>query len=145
MKKLILITCLLLVSVFAFSQWTWQNPLSQGNPLRSVHFLNANEGFMVGNNGTIIRTIDGGTTWSTIPSGTRKRLTSICFIDENTGFISGYGGTILKSVDGGLSWVTLSTGTTRDLYSISFPSANTGFASGYGLILKTSNSGETWN
>jgi hypothetical protein len=29
----------LLISILGFSQWCWQNPLPQGNGLRSVYFL----------------------------------------------------------------------------------------------------------
>ena len=60
MKKLSFLICLTLISGFAFSQWTWQNPLPQGNALNSVCFTDANTGYVVGDCGTIVKTTNGG-------------------------------------------------------------------------------------
>src|SRR6266849_268151 len=48
----------------AQSGWFWQNPLPQGNPLMAVSFVDANTGTAVGEYGTILRTTDGGATWT---------------------------------------------------------------------------------
>ena len=56
MKKIISLFCLLLISGFAFSQWTWQNPLPQGNKLLSVYFTDASTGYIAGDVGTILKT-----------------------------------------------------------------------------------------
>ncbi len=69
MKKLIISISLMLFSALSFAQWTWQNPLPQGNTLKSVYFTNANTGYAVGNYGTIIKTIDGGEQWTILKSG----------------------------------------------------------------------------
>ena len=45
------------------SGWQWGNPLPQGNTLRSISFAGAN-GYAAGDFGTLLRTTDGGTTWS---------------------------------------------------------------------------------
>jgi len=45
------------------AQWVWQNPLPQGNALYTPSFTDGNTGTAVGDNGTIIRTIDGGNNW----------------------------------------------------------------------------------
>ena len=145
MKKYII----LFLALFAFHNvnsqgWQWLNPLPQGNPLCSVHFFDANKGYMVGSSGTILGTNNGGSTWSIIPSGTTKRLYSICFTDLNNGYISGEGGTILKTINGGETWTTLTSGTTNDLFSICFPNANTGYAVSQNAIIKTTNAGTTW-
>ena len=60
MKKISLLVCFNFYAVFAFSQWTWQNPLPQGNYLNSVYFTNANTGYAVGGAGTIMKTVDAG-------------------------------------------------------------------------------------
>ena len=60
MKKLTTVICLLLLSVSGFSQWHWQNPKPQGNPLRSLYFLDASNGYAAGDLGTIIKTTNEG-------------------------------------------------------------------------------------
>ena len=44
--------------------WSWQNPLPQGNWLHGVDFVDVNTGTAVGDGGTILRTTDGGDTWT---------------------------------------------------------------------------------
>jgi len=60
MKKLSFLICLAMFPFFSLSQWTWQNPLPQGNQLYSVNFPDADTGYAVGNLGTIIKTTNGG-------------------------------------------------------------------------------------
>src|SRR5438874_8127974 len=67
------------------SQWHWQNPLPQGNNLRGASFVDANTGTVVGENGTIVRTTDGGNTWTIQASGTTQTLWAVSFTDANHG------------------------------------------------------------
>lgn len=82
-------------------------------PLNSVAFVNAQVGYAVGQNGTILHTIDGGRTWTAQASGWDYDLTAISLWDEQTGYIVGneyvtnaFVGIILKTTDGGGSWQT---------------------------------------
>lgn len=84
---------------------SWQNPLPQGNNLSSVYFPNATTGYIVGDAGTILKTTDAGTSWTTQISGTFNGLTSVCFIGVDTGYAIGGSSTILKTTDGGNTWV----------------------------------------
>ncbi len=56
------------------AQWFWQNPLPTGNSLQSVKFISTTVGWAVGVGGTILRTTDGGTTWTLQSSGTFNDL-----------------------------------------------------------------------
>jgi len=47
------------------ARWVWQNPIAQGNTLHGVSFVDGNTGTATGDNGTIIRTTDGGNSWVT--------------------------------------------------------------------------------
>jgi hypothetical protein len=58
MKKIYLLISFLLVSAFANAQWTWQNPLPQGNSLSCVKFVDLNTGYAIGSN--ILKTTNGG-------------------------------------------------------------------------------------
>ena len=139
MKKLIYIV--LFFSPFsAFSQWTWQNPLPQGNILTSVYFTDTNHGCAVGESGTVVKTTDGGSTWTLPNSGTTIRLNSVAFLNANTGYAVGLFGTIIKTTDGGNTWNKVNSGTSQHLFSIFFVDSQTGYiASDIGKILKTTN------
>src|ERR1035438_5515126 len=102
MKKIILLFFLLFCSVFAFPQWTWQNPLPQGNWLTSVYFIDPNTGYAVGYCGAIIKTINGGTDWTVLSSGVMYDFTSVFFTDAYNGFVVAdqvVAGAILKTTD----------------------------------------------
>ena len=70
MRKPVLLIFTLLISTFAFSQWT---TLSSGtyNFLSSVYFPNATTGYVVGDSGTILKTYNAGTKWTALASETR--------------------------------------------------------------------------
>lgn len=123
--------------------------------VRSIFFTDENNGCAAGIDydgsnyfGVIIKTTDGGTTWTNQWSG--NWLLSIHFTDSNNGWAAG-AGIILKTIDGGTSWNNQITGTSYQLYSIHFSDSNFGWASGYdgstysGIILNTTNGGIIWN
>jgi photosystem II stability/assembly factor-like uncharacterized protein len=65
-----------------------------------VSFIDANTGTAVGWEGTILRTTDGGATWTAQESCTTNLLYGVSFTDANTGTAVGQFGTILRT-DGG--------------------------------------------
>lgn len=63
-------------------RWVWQNPLPLGEGLSSAYFVDANTGWAVGNMGSIIKTTDGGVTWSLqLSQGEYYQLRSVFFVD----------------------------------------------------------------
>jgi len=153
MKRILTIIIMAAFSFFVNAQtaWTPQNSGTMYN-LKSVFFTGANTGYVVGANGTILKTTNGGSTWIAQTSGTNNTLNAIFFIDANIGFAVGDGGVLLKTINGGTSWTYLTSGTTRSLYSVYFTDANTGYIAGgfyyngssYSVIRKTTNGGTTW-
>ena len=105
-----------------------------------------------GGDGTIIRTTDGGATWTNQWTGTPHHFWGVCFTDANTGTVVGRGGIILRTTDGGATWDSLSSGTTNDLWDVCFTDENTGVVvAGRGFggdvageIFRTTDGGETW-
>lgn len=59
-------------------------------------FVNSNMGYMVGENGQIYRTLDGGSNWSSIYMG-NTHLESIALIDMEIAYVVGANGLILKN------------------------------------------------
>jgi photosystem II stability/assembly factor-like uncharacterized protein len=143
------------ISVSADSGWFWQNPLPTGNSLLAVTMLDVNTVVAVGDLGTILRTTDGGATWTQQASGTTAYLSGAYFTDANTGTVVGCkdydldgnctANTILRTTDGGATWKQQSSGTTAALRGVFFTDANTGTAVGdAGIILRTTDGGATW-
>lgn len=100
-------------------------------------------------NGVVIKTIDGGETWSTIYT-LNKGLRKINFITSMRGFLAGHDNTLLKTVDGGATWTNITV--QNDIYyynQLEFFDANNGVLSaitngGQLVSYKTTDSGETW-
>ncbi len=119
-------------------------------------FLILENGTAVGENGTILRTTDGGTNWTQQISGTTDWLGSVSFIDSDNGTAVGgelllpsYG-IILRTTNGGTNWTQQIS--EEPLYSVSFTDSDNGIAVGGNelftngsTILRTSNGGSTWN
>ena len=124
----------------------------------AVHFVNADTGFVVGEDGLLARTTDGGISWDV-----RKiddyigryldvfDLFSITFTDERTGWIVGYGydgNQIYKTTDCGATWQwsdiirPIVFSEFRDIY---FTDKNHGFITGAYFFLKTTDGGASWN
>ncbi len=85
----IVTTFLLTSQIFAQSGWRWQNPYPQPNELHDVCFPDSMNGIAVGNQGTIIYTLDGGNSWDQQFYGTDP-LYAVCFINCNIGWIAGH-------------------------------------------------------
>ena len=79
--------------------------------LYGVSFVNTNTGTVVGDNGIILHTEDGGKTWfrqiavKTFQTGIiYSRLLDVSFFNENIGMAVGWDGTIIYTVNGGEKW-----------------------------------------
>src|SRR3972149_9046063 len=99
----------LLVTQIGFAQWYQQNTGTTQN-LYAVHFTDANNGFAVGDSGTIIQTNDGGATWANQTSGTILMLRDIFFVSSRNGWAVGYDldyhSVVLHTTNGGIVWKT---------------------------------------
>jgi photosystem II stability/assembly factor-like uncharacterized protein len=145
MRKNLLFLMALVMVKSGLSQWQLLFPLPQTNDLNSVRFVSSTMGFAVGNFGTIIKTLDAGSTWSVLSSGTSKNLNSVFFLDVHTGFVVGDSGLILKTVNSGMSWNLVPSGTVKNLNSICFSPANGFIVGDSAVILKTVDAGNSWN
>ena len=101
--------------------------------------------YVVGNTGTIIRSLNNGVDWSPLSSGTTRNLNGLSFVNPFQIFVVGDSGLIIKTTNGGSSWSTLTSGTTRTLRCIHAITPDIVIAGGEnGTILRTSNGGTTW-
>ncbi len=150
LKKLYLISLIILFSSTVFSQWV---PQSTGinNNLRGVFVLNETTGFAVGEAfppgfAPILKTTDGGAHWVMKSSGTAYPLRDIAFNNNVKGFACGLYGTLLKSTDAGDTWGTVDINTDAGFRAIDFPTKEVGYVAGEaGVFLKTINVGVSWD
>jgi hypothetical protein len=76
-------------------------PSIRSQYFRKIRFLNDSIGWVVGDQGALLKTKDGGNTWSVLPTNVGHDLLSFYFTDEYHGWAAGLGGTIIKTTDGG--------------------------------------------
>ena len=103
------------------SDWTNQPiPVSIGG-LNAVTFVDANTGWIVGDDGLILHTSDGGGSWIPQESEVTADLESVQFVGPTVGWITSRG-PILHTTDGGQAWTpqTAEPGCTgfRDLHFV---------------------------
>lgn len=111
-----------------------------------VHALDAEQALVVGYGGKILRTEDGGYTWTRVASGTTAALYRVRFLDHQRGWICGQNGTLLHSTDGGRSWQPRTSGTSAYLFSLHFSDPLHGWAVGdKSMAVTTSDGGITWH
>jgi photosystem II stability/assembly factor-like uncharacterized protein len=108
--------------------------------------LDDKQAIVVGYAGKILRTDDGGYTWSLVNSGTDKALYSISFPDQSNGWIVGQDGLILHSSDAGKTWKQQPTDVPVYLFSVHFTDAQNGWAVGdKATYVRTNDGGATWS
>lgn len=86
------------------SGWCWEQPTPSGNDRYDAFFIDANTGWTVGANGTILKTTDGGASWQRQASGIDVGIRAVRFTDANNGWAQGEYGALLHTTDGGASW-----------------------------------------
>ncbi len=123
--------------------------------LNKVIYLNANSLITVGGEPdptnslqTIMKSFDGGSTWTVLYDQPGQWLRSVYFKDTLNGFAVGDSGVFLQTNNGGSLWNAVSSPLLRGWNDITFTSALTGFVVGgndtLATILKTTDGGANW-
>lgn len=123
-------------------------PLTSGvtSNLNSVDFINYSLGYIVGDNGTLLKTIDGGNQWVALTAPDSINYYDVKFNGTSAVFISGEKGKLFKSTDEGTTWNPVNTRLTETLFKITFTGTGTGFVVGSrGAMLRTTDNGSSWN
>ncbi|UCD64113.1 MAG: hypothetical protein JSW34_01385 [Candidatus Zixiibacteriota bacterium] len=110
--------------------WTSENTGTGTNDFRDICYFDPGNVWIVGKNGTIVYTVDGGASFNTQTSGLNTWLSSVTFVNDSTGWISGQAGVILYTVDAGVTWMEQESNTAQWLNSIFFLDDVTGWAVG---------------
>jgi photosystem II stability/assembly factor-like uncharacterized protein len=133
MKKLFVLLLVMICNV-AISQTGWYYQTSgTGRCLNSLYFINSNTGWVVGDS-VVLKTTNGGQTWTNQSLPVQAKINSVHFLNENTGFLAGernyssyvLGTYVLKTTNGGINWniiynntpAIIGTAYIKDIYAI---------------------------
>ncbi|MBU8934723.1 MAG: hypothetical protein KOO62_12060 [candidate division Zixibacteria bacterium] len=110
-----------------------------------MFFLNQDIGWIVAVD-KVLKTTDGGATWTDLSLILTTDLSGIAFVDELTGWVVGTAGTILKTEDGGTEWTNLTNEELiSNLHDVTFVNDTTGWVVGnLGTIWRTIDGGSNW-
>lgn len=128
----------------AGASWSPQNG-STTQILTSVYFVDEKIGYAVGTHAVglhpnrtgavILKTINGGATWTHQSSGVNGDLRAVFFLNEVRGYAVGSGGLALATTDGGEIWTRMQVENRSSLNSLFFTADGEGFAVGSGGAL----------
>jgi photosystem II stability/assembly factor-like uncharacterized protein len=117
----------------------------------SVACPSSNKCYVVGTEGALLTSTDGGRNWERREIAKRGDLSwfdlySIRFAnDGQTGWIGGESGLILKTTDGGATWNPQTSGSTENIFRIAVVDPQTAYACGTnGLLMGTTDGGAHW-
>ena len=131
---------------------TWEPQRSgvHDHPLREVQFVDAQKGWIAGENGIILHTKDSGETWVKQTTNTSNALFDLQFLSAEEGWAVGDWGTALYTKNGGDTWVNRAEGIGKDsLRGIYFLDSQHGWSVTIndrreGYVYHTQDGGETW-
>jgi photosystem II stability/assembly factor-like uncharacterized protein len=130
--------------------WFVQASPTQEN-LTNLFVIDRNTVVAGGNGGVIVRTTDGGATWSIVASGVTGTLRGVSFVG-NTGWIVGDNSTVLKTTDAGATWAPQPVPVTETLRQVSAFAGDLVYVGGgpiggdpgESVFLKSEDGGESW-
>lgn len=113
---------------------SWNRATVQSEPttrLNSVFFANQKYGWIVGAEGRIFQTVNGGKFWREQKSGVTADLNDVFFLDTAEGWAIGNNGSILHTTTGGNIWILKESKVRHKLEKIFFI-GKSGWAVGFG-------------
>ncbi len=140
---------------FESNRWDSQDSGTTEN-LRGVVFIDGNNGVVVGDSGTILRTTDGGANWNAVSSGTSDNLRDVVAATASNIVAVGENGAVARSHDGGSTWTATqlsyqdengeTVAITSSLNQVVFTvEGDRGFVGGAPMfVAKTTDFGESW-
>jgi photosystem II stability/assembly factor-like uncharacterized protein len=135
---------------------SWTTQLSENNkdPLKSIFFVDENNGFAVGEGSTILHTTNGGNSWTEQAIAAGYHFYDVDFLNPATGWVVGqdlslqHYAVIFNTIDGGNTWNLQTFNMDESLQGVCFVNGNTGYAVGgantVGRVFHTTDGGVNW-
>lgn len=127
------------------SNWCWASPQPTGLRLSSI--VNVGSTLVATSfEGAIIRSTDGGVTWTFTSTPSGQRYNSVTFATASVGIAVGESGSIARTTDGGLTWTAVSSSITGLLRGVAFANPSVGVIAGGSpdSVLRTTDGGVSW-
>jgi len=133
---------------------TWECQYGErGRLLLGLDFVNERVGYAVGERGFLLKTVDGGKSWTLLPTtGSIDWLYGVEFKDEDHGFAVGLNETVVKTDDGGKTWTAVRAEADRRPYGfkpiytdVTFNGTTGCIVGQNGTLLMSNDGGETWH
>ncbi len=129
----------LLETLDAGNSWQKKQNISSGNDMSFYNSI----GFIVGNYGYVLKSMNSGTSWTQISTGFNVTFNTINIIDKDNIILSS-SNSIVKSTDGGITWESLTIPNVK-VNKTFFVNSLTGHAAcNGGTMLKTIDGGQNW-
>jgi photosystem II stability/assembly factor-like uncharacterized protein len=133
--------------------WDAQTPAGLKGDLASVSFVDDQHGWLGTDDGHVLRTTNGGLTWTTSRLEKDFVQFQVDFVDGLHGWAQGDDGKLWHTSNGGASWtlVHLFAGSAIELMGVDFTSSSHGWAylfsepTNASTILSTSDGGRVWH
>lgn len=131
----------LLETTDAGNNWLKKQNISSGNDMSIYN----STGYIVGNNGYVLKSTDNGASWNQISTGFNSSFNTVNIIDHNNIVLSS-SNSIVKTDDGGFTWESISIPISGvNINKTSFTNSLVGHAvCNNGIILKTIDGGLNW-
>jgi photosystem II stability/assembly factor-like uncharacterized protein len=148
--RIISIFIFLQFSIDANAQWSvkYVDETVNATYSNTIKFKNDSLGLLMGNNSTILKSVDAGETWSKINIDKIFGIRDFQFVGDSSVFAVGdvrNGSKLIKSLDNGNTWDSISTFPNEgQINSICFFDTLSGLAFGGNGIYRTSDSGNHW-
>jgi photosystem II stability/assembly factor-like uncharacterized protein len=152
------------------SYWKWrETKIGDAQSLYHIQFLNADQGFASGDQGSLHKTLDGGVRWQKlkIDMPSTRHLAGFQFVDPSIGWVisnkdshdtlvlDGYESHLMFTSDGGKSWQTQYSDKALQIWQVRFVDEQEGWAVGRRFVMKdtqrdevfvlhTTNQGKNW-
>ena len=104
--------------------------------LTSVHFADAQRGFIVGEFGLVLISEDGGKSWNRQDAGAEVLLFDVSVVSRDHVVAVGSEGVVVETLDGGSTWQRRETGTHEHLYGVSANGERTVVSGAGGVVLR---------
>lgn len=153
-SKIYFIAILALLSLQHTAQWSRIDSITHGN-INTIHFTNADTGFVYTQPGVMWRTANGGQSWDSIALNFTGYIHDIAFASPDVGYAVGgawfphgvhYPYAIYKTKDGGLSWDSIHVGGSGGVFNyVATLSTNEFFATSTEGMIHSADGGQTYD
>jgi len=126
--------------IYYYNGTTFTSQSTPGGIFTDIHFINNQEGWVVGSGGVIGHTTNGGGTWTSQinPDAQNRTLNGVFFLNDNDGWAVGVNGIILHTSNGGDTWnveTVSGLSSTAFLIGVYFTSPTNGYVVGNNQVI----------